>query len=604
MSSEYKKFLLTLHMADGSKHELPLAIPKGEKGDKGDQGERGLQGIQGEKGDQGDIGATGKSAYDLAKLGGYTGTQEEFEQMLANPVPDGSLTEDKFTDELLIATMNTYVTPEMFRSEGDTDTVAIQKCFDYVKTQSTSKRSPIKLDRNYTVDQTLILDSNINYGSYGLTLDGQGHTIEVTSDVPLLKVRGSHNRVYNLTLKYSSALENTTKSNYNSSLLTVECDTANSTFLCHGSIFKDVTCIAPVLSKNSYMKNSVGFEIVCNGTATEKAYAYMLNFKGCSASNLGTAIKITMNEHNLGCNGNLFDISSWSCHKYVDGLAEGCYFSGLVQACYLTKLDSTGTDTGIVLNPYLINNIGSLNAFDCVFYDAAWDEGSTKTVQKIWKCESTKHNTFNTVISPYSIDGDYTSSNFTLSNGNVKPVVNIPFNAINNYSRGINTVANLPSHNSLGVDGIEITSEHENITSWAGWSDKYGNPSGMPTDFSPLFKDDPWGRGTNWLRCQPNATLTFTLRPKKPVRLGACFILFSSSVTAKSKVEIINVDTGKIQEGVVVQPATQKYMVATGYGKSSVWKIKITFNIDGTGFVDERISQICGYMFHEEDGII
>ena len=68
---------------------------KGDKGDKGDPGEAGSQGIQGEKGDKGDKGDTGaqgaagsdgapgKSAYEYAKAGGYTGTETEFYADLA-----------------------------------------------------------------------------------------------------------------------------------------------------------------------------------------------------------------------------------------------------------------------------------------------------------------------------------------------------------------------------------------------------------------------------------------------------------------------------------------------------------------------------------------
>ena len=44
----------------------------------GSSGVNGAQGIQGEKGDKGFDGANGKSAYEIAKAGGYTGTEEEW----------------------------------------------------------------------------------------------------------------------------------------------------------------------------------------------------------------------------------------------------------------------------------------------------------------------------------------------------------------------------------------------------------------------------------------------------------------------------------------------------------------------------------------------
>jgi hypothetical protein len=50
------------------------------------ENESGMQGEKGEKGDrglQGEPGADGKSAYDSAKAGGYTGTEAEFYTALA-----------------------------------------------------------------------------------------------------------------------------------------------------------------------------------------------------------------------------------------------------------------------------------------------------------------------------------------------------------------------------------------------------------------------------------------------------------------------------------------------------------------------------------------
>ena len=80
--------------------------PQGDKGDKGDigatgpQGIQGIQGPQGEKGDKGDTGATGaagadgKSAYAYAQDGGYTGTETEFAEKMAEEQLAGT------TDEL------------------------------------------------------------------------------------------------------------------------------------------------------------------------------------------------------------------------------------------------------------------------------------------------------------------------------------------------------------------------------------------------------------------------------------------------------------------------------------------------------------------------
>lgn len=73
-----------------------FVLPKGDKGEKGDtgatgpQGEQGIQGIQGPVGPQGEqgpagvAGADGKSAYQTAVEGGYSGTETAFNAALAD----------------------------------------------------------------------------------------------------------------------------------------------------------------------------------------------------------------------------------------------------------------------------------------------------------------------------------------------------------------------------------------------------------------------------------------------------------------------------------------------------------------------------------------
>ena len=70
--------------------------PKGEKGDtgpRGPQGEQGPQGDTGPKGDTGPTGADGKSAYQYAQGGGYTGTETEFAAKLAQEQLTGTTNE-------------------------------------------------------------------------------------------------------------------------------------------------------------------------------------------------------------------------------------------------------------------------------------------------------------------------------------------------------------------------------------------------------------------------------------------------------------------------------------------------------------------------------
>lgn len=73
--------------------------PQGEKGPQGEtgatgatgpqgpQGVQGEQGPQGETGPQGPTGATGKTAYQYAVDGGYTGSEQDFAQKMAQIIP-------------------------------------------------------------------------------------------------------------------------------------------------------------------------------------------------------------------------------------------------------------------------------------------------------------------------------------------------------------------------------------------------------------------------------------------------------------------------------------------------------------------------------------
>lgn len=72
--------VLTVTSASGTSS----ADLKGEKGEKGDKGDEGIQGARGEPGEKGEDGPMGKTAYQYAQDGGYTGTEAEFAEKLAN----------------------------------------------------------------------------------------------------------------------------------------------------------------------------------------------------------------------------------------------------------------------------------------------------------------------------------------------------------------------------------------------------------------------------------------------------------------------------------------------------------------------------------------
>lgn len=67
----------------GPKGDTGPVGPVGPQGPQGEQGPTGATGPQGSKGDTGATGADGKSAYQYAQEGGYTGTETEFADVLA-----------------------------------------------------------------------------------------------------------------------------------------------------------------------------------------------------------------------------------------------------------------------------------------------------------------------------------------------------------------------------------------------------------------------------------------------------------------------------------------------------------------------------------------
>ena len=85
----------------GEKGDTGATGPQGPQGEKGDAGATGPQGPQGEvgpagaagpqgpSGADGQDGADGKSAYQYAQEGGYTGTEEEFAAKLAEDIQSG-----------------------------------------------------------------------------------------------------------------------------------------------------------------------------------------------------------------------------------------------------------------------------------------------------------------------------------------------------------------------------------------------------------------------------------------------------------------------------------------------------------------------------------
>lgn len=80
--------------------------PQGEPGSDGQPGKDGIDGQPGKDGSNGQDGINGKSAYEYAKDGGYTGTETEFAEILANTVDKRSITLGLHTDGLLYLFVN------------------------------------------------------------------------------------------------------------------------------------------------------------------------------------------------------------------------------------------------------------------------------------------------------------------------------------------------------------------------------------------------------------------------------------------------------------------------------------------------------------------
>lgn len=73
--------------------DTPLVVIEGTKGDPGEPGKDGADGAPGKDGADGQPGADGKSAYQYAKDGGYTGTEAEFTEKLAQEQLTGTTAE-------------------------------------------------------------------------------------------------------------------------------------------------------------------------------------------------------------------------------------------------------------------------------------------------------------------------------------------------------------------------------------------------------------------------------------------------------------------------------------------------------------------------------
>lgn len=134
---------------------------KGEKGDKGDTGEQGPQGIQGPQGEKGADGASGKSAYDIAKEKGFSGTTEEWLESLKGKTDFYSAGTGININEGVISVKDNYVTDEK---------LAEKNYLTEVPSEFANKIESVKVDGtalNIAEDKSV----NIELSPYAKTVD-------------------------------------------------------------------------------------------------------------------------------------------------------------------------------------------------------------------------------------------------------------------------------------------------------------------------------------------------------------------------------------------------------------------------------------------------
>ena len=90
----------------GERGETGPAGPQGEPGVPGEAGPQGPAGAVGQPGKDGANGTNGKSAFEYAQDGGFTGTEAEFIELLANTVDKRAISLGLHTDGLLYLFIN------------------------------------------------------------------------------------------------------------------------------------------------------------------------------------------------------------------------------------------------------------------------------------------------------------------------------------------------------------------------------------------------------------------------------------------------------------------------------------------------------------------
>jgi hypothetical protein len=483
---------------------------------------------------------------------------------------------------------------------GDNDDYqALQDCLTFAK----ENNKTVLFTQDYKTSKSIVIENKGSWIPYGINIDGNNKVIIITENVPCLIVRGNGHRLQNLTVQYDMKFFNevTCEESYTSSLIQLQAKAENTVFLCGRNKFTNVVC----QSANEYKDGtkhykSVGFEIVIEGNNSQYCNAYNNVFVGCHCFNLGTAIKVVQNQYSQGCNGNQFDIAAWAVECYLDGITGGCTYAGLVQSSLL-KYDAEGN----ILNKYLCKNLGDYNTFNNMFYDCNYD--TNNVTRPMISDGSGKFNTYTRCTLSLSTETSlYNAYNLI---GRASGNLILPINPTNSSEIPISTYLPLAnSFNAIKNASISVSANISTIPQ-AYWGSKYTEAefeNGLPKDVAPVFHDDSVGRRLGYFTSDGNeGTIDIEFVP-----LGVMPVIwvYLGGYTHPAKVELIT----EYSNGRTV---TREFdLVKSGYGNfaflsdNSVDKIttptkaiiRVTHNTqDGL-----YISQICGYMYTNEDGII
>lgn len=518
----------------------------------------------------------------------------------------GSSTYNSFVDETArgkIDKMVAYVTPETFGAKGDgvtDDYEALQNCINYAITN----RVTVCFKQDYYVSKSIIIEGTHAYiTNRGIRIDGNNKRLFITNNVPALIIRGNGHTIENLivTFPYTLYDEATQKQLYTSSLVQIQAVAGNTCFLCNKNKFINVTCRCNNdYRNNSVLYTSIGFEFVIQGNNTQNSYAYENSFVSCNVRNLGTAIKITENEYSEGCNGNSFDIVGWGVDCYLDGVAGGSVFNGVVQSTAVLKTDENGD----VVNRYLVKNIGDYNIFENTFYD--YNDSLEKNKPMVYD-GSGKYNRFTQNISDRGIEPNIYNEYVSVARFAGRAIM-----PINLAKEPMLVTTIMPMHNSFNLikeatikaDGLRVLDRD-----W-GWDlTKYPEFSnGLPTNVAPVFHDDSNGRRAGFFQNQTDTPKTVEIEFVPLGYIDAMFMYFYGYQTLENISLVLEFPTAETVthkfdifnglNGVVATFSNVFYMTLEEPTKAT---IKIEFPANSQSLY---LCQIAGYMHSSDKGVI